>query len=216
MQLLRSLVGRAALALAALIPATASQASSYTESFTNVTFYYSGFTTFNDAPSDGQAHTFFSGDVAYASGIAEQSGTFRMTGDLSFELVLDAQDGNRCDSAQIWFGYVVGPQIAEPLGGPQAIFCQPLVQTIYGVKNMHIDSGVIGLAPGPTSAYFSDLGSHSFPPAPVPEPSTYALLLAGLWIVGIGMRSRGRKVASPIFRIRPGSPERWGRSDHRV
>jgi hypothetical protein len=187
---LRHRVARAALALSTLAFVAGSHASSYTASFTNVTFYYAGLTTFNDTPSDGSFHSYFSGDVSGAGGIVgPEGGSMRMTGELSYELVLDGQDGDRCDSAMLWFGWVVGPAVGEPHGPPLSLFCEASTRT-YSMENWLIDTGDIGLDSGPVSAYFSDLTRLGFIPTAVPEPATYALLLAGL--AGVGSRARYR------------------------
>jgi hypothetical protein len=185
----RRLAAKAAFAISALAITTGVQASSYTQSFTNVTFYYSGFSTFNGASSDGAAHTYFSDGVAFADGVAEQGALLRMTGQLNYELVLDAESGGRCDMAMLWFGWVVGPASGEPHGPPEPRFCDATVQTL--ARNMVIDTGYIELAEGPTSAYLVDMTVLSFS-SPAPEPSTYALLLAGLGVVGLGARVRRR------------------------
>ena len=180
---------RAILAIAASLAAAATQASSYSgSSFTDITFSYSGFTTFNGAPSDGQAHTYFGGGSSYVTGIAGVGATMSMFGLLSYSLVLDGQVGNYCSAAQLWFGIGIGPDTKEVISPvyscppPGDVLAISAVNEIYGEST--------GLDPGYMSTSFWDKSWLLVNDAPIPEASTYGLMLSGLGALAFGARRR--------------------------
>lgn len=183
--------------LAALLCAGSAQASSYEFSFRNATFYYSGFSEFNGQPSDGLSHTFGGADNSpFASGIAEQGASFRLAGDFHYKLVLDKQDGARCDFAVLRFAAAIGFFSTELLPGPTTFMCSDTQQMTWG-EDRHFDYGFTGLDAGPIEAYFLDASQIVFAPVPdptpVPEPSTCALLAGGLALVSANARRRARR-----------------------
>ena len=179
---------RAILAIAASLAVTAAHASSYSgSSFTDITFTYRGFTTFNGAPSDGLEHTYFGGGSAYVTGIAGQDAWLSMSGLLSYRLVLDGEVGPYCSSAVLWFGIGIGSDTREsiisyscPPPGPALIISA--VDQVYGEAT--------GLDPGYMSTSFWDKSWILVNDAPIPEPSTYGLMLSGLGLLAFVARRR--------------------------
>lgn len=63
--------------------------------------------------------------------------------------------------------------------------------TAYSINNKGM---IFGDAIGPNGARFAYLAT------PVPEPSTWAMMIAGFTLAGVGARRRSRATAVPAFR----------------
>ena len=71
----------------------------------------------------------------------------------------------------------------------------------YSIRNLSVDAGQYALrlaGSGPRNLNASYSGTLNFSAAAVPEPATWALMLAGFGMVGFAMRRRKSKVGTSV------------------
>ena len=84
-------------------------------------------------------------------------------------------------------GHAFSPALGDPL--PETWYLDPVVLT-PGDKTLTLVYDVSGTNPNSTASYSGTLNI-----SPVPEPTTWAMLIAGFGLIGTGMRMRRRSTA---------------------
>ena len=197
---------RVSVAVAMALTAGAAQASWFSDlTFSDFTVSWSGYQSFNGAPSDGLSHTvsipemkFPSGTGSYSiGGVAGENSHVELSGTMEIHGSLDACGDGPYDFAYLrFFGRVGMASFEDPGSFHSCNDGQPT--TFSGRRTFRIGWDASYSDGEYIQATIQADNFFSFENAsPVPEPSAYLLLLAGLAPLTLVGRKHFRPVLPP-------------------